>query len=186
MFAELDAVVSDDAILASNSSSVPIMRLAMATSRPERVVGMHFFNPVPVRPLVELVGSLLTNEDTARTARQFVEGQLDKRVVVSKDRAGFIVNALLVPYLLAAVRMLESGFATADDIDDGMVAGCAHPMGPIALLDLIGLDTVEAIARALYLEFREPMYAAPPLLSRMVEAGILGRKSGQGFYRYPA
>ena len=185
MFSELDRIIeSEEAILASNTSSVPIMRLAMATARPGRVLGMHFFNPVAVRPLVELISSLLTSDQTATIAQSFVVEQLNKRVITSKDRAGFVVNALLVPYLLSAVRMLESGFATASDIDDGMVDGCAHPMGPLALLDLIGLDTAESIASALYLEFKEPLYASPPLLSRMVEAGILGRKSGRGFYTY--
>ncbi|MHB1503314.1 MAG: 3-hydroxybutyryl-CoA dehydrogenase [Acidimicrobiales bacterium] len=185
IFARLDKIVSSpDAVLASNTSSIPIMKLAMATERPEKVVGIHFFNPVPVLSLVELVTSLLTSEETARSARLFVEGQLSKKVILSKDRAGFIVNALLIPYILSAIRMLESGFATAEDIDNGMVEGCAHPMGPLALGDLIGLDTTQAVARSLYEEFKEPLYAPPPLLSRMVEAGLLGRKTGQGFYAY--
>jgi 3-hydroxybutyryl-CoA dehydrogenase len=161
------------------------MKLAMATSRPENVVGIHFFNPVPVLRLVELVSSLVTSEKTADTARAFVHDQLDKEVINSKDRAGFIVNALLVPFILSAVRMLESGFATSKDIDTGMVEGCAHPMGPLALADLIGIDTVQAVAQSLYEEFKEPLYAPPPLLSRMCEAGLLGRKSSQGFYSYP-
>ena len=185
IFAALDkAVQRPDAVLASNTSSIPIMKLAMATSRPEQVVGIHFFNPVPVLRLVELVTSLLTSEATEQAARSFVTGRLNKRVIASKDRAGFVVNALLIPYILSAVRMLESGFATAEDIDTGMVEGCAHPMGPLALADLIGLDTTQAVALSLYEEFKEPLYAAPPLLSRMVEAGLLGRKTGQGFYPY--
>jgi 3-hydroxybutyryl-CoA dehydrogenase len=185
VFQSLDDIVVDaDAILASNTSSIPIMKLAMATRRPEQVVGLHFFNPVPVLPLVELVASLVTSADTTERASRFAENQLGKHVIRSQDRAGFIVNALLIPYLLSAIRMLESGFAAADDIDLGMVQGCAHPMGPLALTDLIGLDTTMAIAGALYDEFKEPLYAAPPLLSRMVEAGLLGRKSGRGFHVY--
>ena len=184
VFRSLDEVVeSPTAILASNTSSIPIMKLAMSTRRPEQVVGMHFFNPVPVLPLVELVSSLVTHESTTTAAASFAE-QLGKRVIHSQDRAGFIVNALLVPYLLSAIRMLESGFATAGDIDAGMVEGCAHPMGPLALADLIGLDTTMAVAESLYEEFKEPLYAAPPLLCRMVEAGLLGRKSGRGFHSY--
>ncbi|HEX4218891.1 MAG TPA: 3-hydroxybutyryl-CoA dehydrogenase [Acidimicrobiales bacterium] len=187
IFEMLDSVVeADDAILASNTSSIPIMKLAMATKRPAQVIGIHFFNPVPVLPLVELVTSLLTSNDVTSRADRFVTTQLDKRVIRSQDRAGFIVNALLIPYILSAVRMLESGFATAQDIDTGMVNGCAHPMGPLALADLIGLDTTVAVADSLYQEFKEPLYAPPPLLARMVEAGLLGRKSGRGFYDYPA
>ena len=185
VFAALDKIVEDaEAILASNTSSIPIMKLAMATRRPEQVVGIHFFNPVPVLRLVELVTSLLTSGETADRAEAFAEQALDKRVIRSQDRAGFIVNALLIPYLLSAIRMMESGFATADDIDQGMVLGCAHPMGPLALTDLIGLDTTMAVAESLYEEFKEPLYAPPPLLSRMVEAGLLGRKTGRGFYDY--
>lgn len=185
IFRRLDKIVlSNDAVLASNTSSIPIMKLAMVTGRPENVVGIHFFNPVPVLPLVELVTSLHTSKKTKDRAEQFSSGTLDKRVIVSQDRAGFIVNALLIPYLLSAVRMYESGFASKEDIDDGMVAGCAHPMGPLKLTDLIGLDTTMAVADSLYAEFKEPLYAAPPLLARMVEAGLLGRKSGRGFYSY--
>jgi 3-hydroxybutyryl-CoA dehydrogenase len=185
VFERLDKIVEDQAaILASNTSSIPIMNLAMATRRPESVIGIHFFNPVPVLRLVELVTSLLTSDETARTAESFATEVLDKRVIRSQDRAGFIVNALLIPYLLSAIRMLESGFATASDIDDGMVEGCAHPMGPLALTDLIGLDTTMAVAESLYEEFKEPLYAPPPLLSRMVDAGLLGRKTGRGFYEY--
>jgi 3-hydroxybutyryl-CoA dehydrogenase len=176
------AVESDDAILASNTSSIPVMKLAMATDRPASVLGLHFFNPVPVMHLVELIPSLLTAPETAARAEAFADTVLGKRVIRSKDRAGFIVNALLIPYLLSAIRMLESGFATAEDIDSGVVEGLRHPMGPLALTDLIGLDTTIAVSQSLYEEFKEPLYAPPPLLSRMVEAGLLGRKVGRGFY----
>ena len=185
IFRRLDEVVlAGDAILASNTSSIPIMKLATVTRRPESVIGMHFFNPVPVLPLVELVSSLMTSEETTRRASGVAEGILGKHVIHSQDRAGFIVNALLIPYILSAVRMLESGFASADDIDAGMVHGCAHPMGPLALADLIGLDTTKAVAESLYAEFKEPLYAPPPMLCRMVDAGLLGRKSGRGFHGY--
>jgi 3-hydroxybutyryl-CoA dehydrogenase len=184
VFRQLDEVVKDEgAVLASNTSSLPIMKLAMATERPGSVVGIHFFNPVPVQPLVELVPSLLTSDATLAGAGSYAE-RLGKQVITSKDRAGFVVNALLVPYLLSAVRMLESGFASAEDIDRGMVLGCAHPQGPLALSDLVGLDTLHHVAESLYEEFREPHYAPPPLLSRMVDAGLLGRKSGRGFHDY--
>jgi 3-hydroxybutyryl-CoA dehydrogenase len=185
VFRRLDKVVrdaGDDVILASNTSSIPIMKLAMATQRPEQVIGLHFFNPVPVLPLLEVVTSLLTSDATAAAATSFGSDVLSKRVIRSQDRAGFIVNALLIPYLLSAIRMMESGFASAEDIDTGMIEGCAHPMGPLALTDLIGLDTTMAVAESLYEEFKEPLYAPPPLLSRMVEAGLLGRKVGRGFY----
>ncbi|MEM9033065.1 MAG: 3-hydroxybutyryl-CoA dehydrogenase [Actinomycetota bacterium] len=186
LFTALDAIVeAPDAVLASNTSSIPIMKLAMATKQPDRVVGIHFFNPVPVMRLVEVVPSLLTSEETEAAATAFADEVLSKRVVRSQDRAGFVVNALLIPYLLSAVRMYESGFASAEDIDAGMVLGCGHPMGPLALTDLIGLDTTNAVADSLYEEFREQLYAPPPLLSRMVEAGLLGRKSGRGFFEYP-
>ena len=185
VFRALDRHVADpQAILASNTSSIPIMKLGIATERPEQVIGIHFFNPVPVLKLVELVTSLLTSPDTAGRAQAFAADALHKRVIRSQDRAGFVVNALLIPYILSAIRMMESGFATADDIDTGMVEGCNHPMGPLRLADLIGLDTTQAVAESLYAEFKEPLYAAPPLLSRMVEAGLLGRKSGRGFYDY--
>ncbi len=185
VFQDLDKVVEDrGAILASNTSSIPIMKLGMATSRPRHVIGIHFFNPVPVLALVELVPSLLTDEQTLVRAEAFVGEVLGKKAIRSQDRAGFVVNALLVPYLLSAVRMLESGFASAADIDSGMVLGCAHPMGPLALADLIGLDTIHAIAESLYAEFKEPLYSAPPLLMRMVDAGLLGKKNGRGFYEY--
>ncbi|NUU20129.1 MAG: 3-hydroxybutyryl-CoA dehydrogenase [Streptomycetaceae bacterium] len=185
VFTALDrTVVREDAILASNTSSIPIMKLGMATARPEYVVGVHFFNPVPVLDLVELVPSLLTGEETLGRAEDFVREALGKHVIRSKDRAGFVVNALLVPYLLSAIRMLESGFASAADIDSGMELGCAHPMGPLRLADLIGLDTLAAIADSMYEEFKEPLHSAPPLLLRMVDAGLLGRKSGRGFHDY--
>jgi 3-hydroxybutyryl-CoA dehydrogenase len=187
VFTALDKVVEDaDAIFASNTSSIPIMKLGMATSRPHQVIGIHFFNPVPVLKLVELVPSLLTGEQTRDRAQSFVEGPLGKQVIMSQDRAGFVVNALLVPYLLSAIRMLESGFASAEDIDNGMILGCAHPMGPLRLTDLIGLDTTKAIAESMYTEFKEPLFSPPPLLLRMVDAGLLGKKSGRGFYDYAA
>ncbi len=185
VFTLLDKVVTDDdAILASNTSSIPVMKLGMATGRPEHVIGIHFFNPVPVLRLVELVSSLLTAPATTERAAAFASDVLGKHVIKSQDRAGFIVNALLIPYLLSSIRMLESGFASAEDIDTGMVEGCNHPMGPLRLADLIGLDTTMAVADSLYAEFKEPLFAAPPLLSRMVEAGLLGRKAGRGFYDY--
>ena len=185
VFTALDKVVTDPtAIFASNTSSIPIMKLGMATSRPEQVIGVHFFNPVPVLKLVELVPSLLTGEQTQARAHEFVTTKLGKEVIRSQDRAGFVVNSLLVPYLLSAIRMLESGFASAEDIDNGMVLGCAHPMGPLRLTDLIGLDTTKAIAESMYEEFKEPLYSPPPLLLRMVDAGLLGKKSGRGFHSY--
>jgi 3-hydroxybutyryl-CoA dehydrogenase len=184
IFSALGKITSPNCLLASNTSSIPIMKLAAVTEHPERVIGMHFFNPVPVLPLVELVPSLLTAPETVARAEAFAGGALGKNTVLSKDRAGFVVNALLIPYLLAAVRMVESGFASAEDVDTAMVSGCAHPMGPLALADLIGLDTTHAVAESMYAEFKEPLYAAPPLLLRMVEAGLLGRKSGRGFFDY--
>ncbi|MFJ4862086.1 MULTISPECIES: 3-hydroxybutyryl-CoA dehydrogenase [unclassified Streptomyces] len=185
VFTALDKIVEDhEAVLATNTSAVPVMRLGMATGRADRVLGLHFFNPVPVLPLVEIVTSLHTSAEVTALAQEFVRDTLGKTAVHSQDRAGFVVNALLVPYLLSAVRMAESGFATATDIDDGMVLGCAHPMGPLKLADLIGLDTVAAIADSLFDEFKEPLYAPPPLLQRMVQAGLLGRKTGRGFHVY--
>ncbi|GGJ35245.1 3-hydroxybutyryl-CoA dehydrogenase [Streptomyces brasiliensis] len=187
VFRRLDkVVVSPDAILATNTSSIPIVDLAVATGRASHVVGLHFFNPVPVQKLVEVIPALTTSADTLARIRDFTARQLGKTVVQAPDRSGFVVNALLVPYLLAAVRMLESGTARAEDIDSGMELGCAHPMGPLRLLDLIGLDTAQAVAESMYEEFKEPLYAAPPLLRRMVAAGRLGRKSGHGFYSYGA
>jgi 3-hydroxybutyryl-CoA dehydrogenase len=185
LFRTLDKVVADpDAILASNTSSIPIMKLGVVTARPHNVIGIHFFNPVPVLQLVELVPSLLTSDETTARSRSFVEGALGKQAIDCQDRAGFVVNSLLIPFVLSAIRMLESGFATAEDIDRGLVLGAAHPQGPLALADLIGLDTTKAVAESLYEEFKEPLYAAPPLLARMVDAGLLGRKSGRGFYTY--
>ncbi|ARE73154.1 MULTISPECIES: 3-hydroxybutyryl-CoA dehydrogenase [unclassified Streptomyces] len=185
IFTALDKIVEDhEAVLATNTSAIPVMRLGMATGRADRVLGLHFFNPVPVLPLVEIVTSLHTSAEVTSLAQEFVRDTLGKTAIHSQDRAGFVVNALLVPYLLSAVRMAESGFATATDIDDGMVLGCAHPMGPLKLADLIGLDTVAAIADSLYDEFKEPLYAPPPLLQRMVQAGLLGRKTGRGFHMY--
>ncbi|MHA7961210.1 3-hydroxybutyryl-CoA dehydrogenase [Streptomyces sp. L500] len=185
LFAALDSIVEDpDAVLATNTSSLPVIRLARATSRPGQVLGLHFFSPVPVLPLVELTGSLLTEEHVADRADRFVTDVLGKRVIRTADRAGFVVNALLIPYLLSAIRMVESGHAPAETIDEGMRLGCSHPMGPLQLCDLIGLDIVAAIARSLYEEFKEPLYAPPSLLVRMVDGGMLGRKTGRGFHTY--
>lgn len=185
LFRTLDRVVTaPDAVLASNTSSIPIMKLGVVTQRPEHVLGIHFFNPVPVLRLVELVPSLLTAPETTERSRTFVQDRLGKQAIDCQDRAGFVVNALLVPFILSAIRMYESGFASAEDIDQGLVLGAAHPQGPLALADLIGLDTTKAVAESLYEEFKEPLYAAPPLLQRMVDAGLLGRKSGRGFYTY--
>ncbi|MDH6626156.1 3-hydroxybutyryl-CoA dehydrogenase [Streptomyces sp. LBL] len=183
----LDQVVTDtEAILATNTSSIPIVDLAVATRRPTHVLGIHFFNPVPVQALVEIIPALTTTPDTLVRARAFASEALGKEVVEATDRSGFVVNALLVPYLLAAVRMVEAGSATAEDIDRGMELGCTHPMGPLRLLDLIGLDTAQAVAESMYEEFKEPLYAPPALLRRMVAAGRLGRKSGHGFYDHTA
>ncbi len=184
LFKRLDGLLPDAEFLASNTSSVPIMKLGAGTSQPDRVLGLHFFNPVPVLPLVEIVPSIMTTPDTIERARRFAEDTLGKQAIDSQDRAGFVVNALLIPYLLSAVRMYESGFASKENIDSGMVLGCAHPMGPLALADLIGLDTLLAISESLYEEFRDPGSVAPALLNRMVEAGLLGRKAGRGFYDY--
>lgn len=185
IFKTLDEVVEgDEAILASNTSSIPITRLAKATSRPESVVGLHFFNPVPVMGLVELISTVLSSPAVEARAEQFASEQLEKTVIHAKDRAGFIVNMLLVPFLLEAIRLYENGVATAEDIDTGMRLGANHPMGPLTLADFVGLDTCKAVADVLYAEFKQPQYAPPPLLVRMVEAGLLGRKSGRGFYEY--
>lgn len=181
----LDMVLTDpEAIIASNTSSIPIMTLAGDTGRPGQVIGLHFFNPVPVLALVEVIASLTTSSQTCERVERFVAGRLGKQTIRAADRAGFVVNALLVPYLLSAIRMVETGRATAADVDAGMTLGCAHPMGPLALADLIGLDTVAAIAESMYAEDREPLCAPPPLLRRMVQAGLLGRKSGRGFHTY--
>ncbi|MDK7236784.1 3-hydroxybutyryl-CoA dehydrogenase [Corynebacterium sp. MSK035] len=185
VFSQLDEIVeSDDAILASNTSSLPIQSIAAATKRPDRVMGLHFFNPVPVLPLVEHVVTLTTGDVQSERAYEYASEALGKTVIRAKDRSGFIVNALLVPYILGAIRMLQDGIATAEDIDAGMVNGCAHPMGPLTLADMVGLDTIKFIADAMFDEYKEPTYAAPPLLKRMVEAGHFGRKSGRGFYDY--
>src|SRR4029077_16569863 len=160
----------------SNTSSIPIMKLAAATPSPERVIGMHFFNPATVLPLVEVIPCELTSDETVQRVREFAHDKLGKTIVLAKDRAGFVVNALLIPYLLAAIRMVDAGLASAQDIDTAMVAGCAHPMGPLALTDLIGLDTAAAVSVSMYEETKEPLYAPPALLLRKVEAGDLGRK----------
>jgi 3-hydroxybutyryl-CoA dehydrogenase len=185
IFAELDEIIGDpDAVLASNTSSIPIMKIAAATKNPGRVLGLHFFNPVPVLPLVELVNTLVTSDGAIARTEKFASDVLGKQVVRCADRSGFVVNALLVPYLLSAIRMVEANFATIEDIDKAVVAGLSHPMGPLRLSDLVGLDTLKLIADKMFDEFKEPLYAAPPLLLRMVEAGQLGKKSGQGFYSY--
>ncbi len=182
-FAQLDRICPPHAILASNTSSIPIIQMATATQRPDRVLGMHFMNPVPVMKLIEFVRTLTTSDETLATARAFGES-LGKRIVVSKDRGGFIVNYLLIPYLIDAIRMLEQGFATKEDVDVGMMLGTSYPMGPFTLLDFVGLDTTLFIADVLFDEFKEPRFAAPTLLRQMVAAGWLGRKSGRGFYDY--
>ncbi|MEU2509378.1 3-hydroxybutyryl-CoA dehydrogenase [Streptomyces sp. NPDC007863] len=185
VFQRLDRVLAGrEAVIASNTSSIPIIDLAAVTGQPRRVVGVHFFNPVPVQRLVEVIPTQLTAPEVTADVTAFIERTLGKTVVLARDRAGFVVNALLVPYLVSAVRMLESGVASAEDIDAGMVLGCAHPMGPLRLLDLIGLDTALSIAESMYEEFKEPLYAPPPLLRRMVAAGAVGRKAGCGFYVY--
>ncbi|OBA43192.1 3-hydroxybutyryl-CoA dehydrogenase [Gordonia sp. 852002-51296_SCH5728562-b] len=185
IFAALDKIVCDPgAVLASNTSSIPIITLGMATQNPARVIGLHFFNPVPVLPLVELVSTLHTDADIVTRAEAFANAVLGKQVIASADRSGFVVNAMLVPYLLSAIRLVENGFADVEDVDRGMVLGCAHPKGPLRLADMVGLDTVTAIADRMYAESKEALYAPTPLLLRMVEAGHLGKKSGRGFYRY--
>jgi len=183
LFSRLSDVCSDNAILATNTSTLPVVELATVVDEPQRVCGIHFFNPAPAMALVEIVRPLTANDETIASAREFAEA-CGKSAVEVKDRAGFIVNALLFPYLNNAVRMLENGTATRDDIDSAMKGGCNFPMGPLALLDLVGLDTSLAILDALYDEFRDPNYAAVPTLRRMVAAGHLGRKSGQGFHDY--
>jgi 3-hydroxybutyryl-CoA dehydrogenase len=184
LFSRLDQVVEDrGAILASNTSSIPITRIASATNRPEQVVGLHFFNPVPVMALVELVTTVMSDRGVEDAAQEFAES-LGKTVIRAKDRAGFVVNMLLVPYMLSAIRMFEAGMASAEDIDTGMKLGANHPMGPLELTDFVGLDTTKFVADVLFDEFKEPLYASPPLLTRMVEAGLHGRKSGRGFYTY--
>lgn len=183
LFRDLDRITRTDAILASNTSSVSITALAAETSEPTRVAGCHFFNPVPVMTLVELVRALQTSDTTMDTLRAFGES-LGKHVVVAQDRPGFLVNYLMIPYLLDAVRMLESGVAAREDIDAAIALGLNHPMGPLTLLDFVGVDTTLYIADVMYEEFRDPKYAAPPLLRKMVRAGYMGKKSGRGFYDY--
>ncbi|HEY5187893.1 MAG TPA: 3-hydroxybutyryl-CoA dehydrogenase [Solirubrobacteraceae bacterium] len=183
LFADLDKRLPDARFLASNTSSIPIAELAAWTQRPDRVVGLHFFSPVPVMKLVEVVVALDTAEETVAVAEAFA-GQIGKQAIRTKDRSGFIVNMLLVPYLMAAVRMYEDGFASREDIDEGMRLGCGHPMGPLTLCDFIGLDVLYAVCNSLYEEFKRPEYAPPPLLKRMVVSGHHGRKAGRGFYDY--
>jgi 3-hydroxybutyryl-CoA dehydrogenase len=183
ILAQVAGIVSDEALISSNTSSIPIAQLAAGLPRPERVLGLHFFSPVPVMGLIEVVVALDTSEATLADAREFAE-RLGKRAIVTKDRSGFIVNMLLVPYLMAAVRMYEEGFATAEDIDEGMKQGCGHPMGPLTLADFIGLDVLYAIGDSLYEEFKQTEYAPPPLLKRMVASGRIGRKADRGFYEY--
>lgn len=185
IFKRLDQIVDDrQAIFGSNTSSIPIARLAAATSRPEQVVGIHFFNPAPVMRLVEVIPAVTTSPETLRIVREYASAQLGKKVVLSRDQAGFVVNGLLTPYLMSAVRMLESGVATREDIDMAIKLGTNHPMGPFELADFIGLDTICEIGKVLYEEFKDPSAAPPPLLIRLVEAGWTGRKSGRGFYTY--
>jgi 3-hydroxybutyryl-CoA dehydrogenase len=184
-FAELDQICPPHAILASNTSSIPIIHMATVTRRPDKVLGMHFMNPVPVMRLIEYVRTLTTSDETLEAARSFGES-LGKRIIVSKDRGGFIVNFLLIPYLTEAIRMLEQGFASKEDIDVGMMLGTSYPMGPFTLLDFVGLDTTLYIADVMFDEFKESRFAAPTLLRQMVAAGYLGRKTGRGFYNYEA
>jgi 3-hydroxybutyryl-CoA dehydrogenase len=183
LFASLDETVPDARFLASNTSSIPIAELAAATTRPERVLGLHFFSPVPVMTLVEVVVALETADDALESAACLVD-EIGKQAIRTKDRSGFIVNMLLVPYLMAAVRMYEDGFASREDIDTGMKLGCGHPMGPLTLCDFIGLDVLYAVCNSLYEEFKRDEYTPPPLIKRMVASGRLGRKTGRGFYEY--
>jgi 3-hydroxybutyryl-CoA dehydrogenase len=183
VFSTLDRIVPASTVLASNTSSLSITEIAATASRPERVLGLHFFNPVPLMKLVEVIRALPTSDAAFEQAKTFVE-RLGKTAVVAKDTPGFVVNRLLVPYLLDAVRIYESGVASKEDIDNGMKLGCGYPMGPLTLLDFVGLDTTYSIANIMFEEFKLPQYAAPPLLKRMVLAGYLGRKSGRGFYDY--
>jgi len=184
LFKRLDEITPEHCILASNTSSIPIVNLGTATSRPERVIGLHFFNPATVQKLCEIVVSIATADDVRATCETFAQDTLGKETIISQDRAGFIVNRLLVPYLLQAISLYDTGQVTREDIDNGMMFGCAHPMGPLTLCDLIGLDTIQSVAEVLYEEFKEPTYAPPPLLKRMVSGGLLGRKTGRGFYDY--
>ncbi|HIW94935.1 MAG TPA: 3-hydroxybutyryl-CoA dehydrogenase [Candidatus Corynebacterium gallistercoris] len=185
VFSKLDKIVEDkNAPLCSNTSSLPIQTIASATENPQRVMGLHFFNPVPVLPLVEVIPALTTDEAVVEKAQTYATETLGKTAIRAKDRSGFIVNFLLVPYMLSAIRMVENGVATAEDIDAGMKLGAAHPMGPLTLADMVGLDTCAFIADVMYKEYGDPSYACPPLLRRMVTAGHTGRKSGKGFYDY--
>ncbi|MFN8526504.1 MAG: 3-hydroxybutyryl-CoA dehydrogenase [Chloroflexota bacterium] len=185
LFRELDQRCKPATILASNTSSIPIIRLAAATRRRDRVLGLHFFNPVPVMPLVEVIRTIATSNETVAKALS-LGAALGKKAIQAQDRAGFIVNTLLIPYLLDAARMLENGHATREDIDEGMRLGCGHPMGPLRLLDFVGIDTACFIAEIMYAELNDPRYAAPPLLRQMNIAGLHGRKAGRGFYEYGA
>jgi 3-hydroxybutyryl-CoA dehydrogenase len=183
VFAELDRICREGVILATNTSCLPVTDIAAVTRRPKLVIGTHFFNPAPVLPLVEIVRTILNDDETVETTRRFIES-LGKTVVITKDRPGFIVNRLAIPFLLDAIRVLEEGLATKEEIDTAIKLGLNHPMGPFTLLDFVGLDTTLFVADAMYEQFRDPKYAAPPLLRRMVAAGLLGRKSGRGFYDY--
>ncbi|HLN93807.1 MAG TPA: 3-hydroxybutyryl-CoA dehydrogenase [Thermoanaerobaculia bacterium] len=183
LFGELDRICGDSAIFCSNTSSLTITELAAATQRPDRFAGLHFFNPVPVMKLVEVVRTIATSDETVATVSEFAQS-LGKQPIFAKDNSGFIVNRLLVPYLLDAVRAVEEGVGSPEDVDKGMELGCGHPMGPLKLLDFVGLDTTYAIAEIMFAEYREKRFAPPPLLKRMVLAGRYGRKSGRGFYEY--
>jgi 3-hydroxybutyryl-CoA dehydrogenase len=183
LFPALDHIVKPEALLLTNTSSLNVTQMGAVTKRPDKVCGIHFFNPVPVMKLVEIVKTISTSEETIETVSQFAVS-LGKTTVLAKDTAGFIVNFLLIPYLLAAIRMLENGVATRDDIDTAMKLGCGYPMGPFTLLDYVGLDTTLWAAEAIYEEYKDPLYAPPPLLRRMVISGMYGKKSGKGFYDY--
>ena len=183
LFGALDELCPAHTLFASNTSSIPIIEIAAATKRPDRFVGLHFFNPVPVMQLVEVIRTIQSSDASVETATAFAQA-IGKKTIQAKDRAGFVVNLLLIPYLLDAIRALEMGLASAEDIDTGMVLGCGHPMGPLTLLDFVGLDTTYFITQVLYEEFKDAKYAAPPLLKQMVTAGLYGRKSGKGFYDY--
>jgi 3-hydroxybutyryl-CoA dehydrogenase len=183
LFSTLDRIVKPDGLLLTNTSSLSATQMGAVTTRPEKVCGLHFFNPVPVMKLAEIVKTISSSEETIETVKQFALS-LGKTPVLAKDTAGFIVNLLLIPYLLAAIRMLENGMASREDIDTGMKLGCGYPMGPLTLLDYVGLDTTLWAAEAIYEEYKDPFYAPPPLLRRMVQSGMYGRKSGKGFYEY--
>src|SRR6266699_517081 len=183
LFPALDRVLKPDALILSNTSSLNVTQMGAVTKRPDKVCGIHFFNPAPVMKLVEIVRTISTSQETIESVKQFAIS-LGKTTVLAKDTAGFIVNFLLIPYLLAAIRMLENGMATRDDIDTAMKLGCGYPMGPFTLLDYVGLDTTLWAAEAIYEEYKDPLYAPPPLLRRMVISGMLGKKSGKGFYDY--